>query len=112
MKLFSIYLKTIFFKRYNYNYNKILTSKNLLFLSIISFVIIIQSLKLIIKNESNENNFDINHSKDISNRKRLTLTFKTLKEKMIQKSDLIDIIEINASTYYHLIRNKKTSFFL
>ena len=47
------------FKRYNHNNNKILTSKDLSFLSITSFVIITRSFKLIVKNNSNENNFDI-----------------------------------------------------
>ena len=31
---------------------------------------------------------------------------------MIKKFDLIDIIKINASIYYYLIRNKKISSFL
>ena len=30
---------------------------------------------------------------------------------MIKKSDLINIIKINASTYYHLTRNKKNKLF-
>ena len=30
---------------------------------------------------------------------------------MIKKSNLIDIIKINISIYYHLIRNKKNKFF-
>ena len=30
---------------------------------------------------------------------------------MIKKSDFINITKINASTYYHLIRNKKNKFF-
>ena len=61
----------IFFllKRYNYNNNKILTLKDFSFLSITSFVVIIRSFKLTVINESNENNFDINYSKDISNKK-------------------------------------------
>ena len=98
------------FKRYKYNNNKISTSKNLLFLSIISFIVI-RPFKPIIKNESNENNFDINPSKDISNKKKTILTFKTLKEKMIKKFDLIDIAKIDASVYYHLTRNKKNKLF-
>ena len=53
------------FKRYKHNNNKISTSENLLFLSIISFVIIIKSLEFIVKNEFNEDNFDINSLKDI-----------------------------------------------
>ena len=70
------------FKRCEYDNNKILISKNLSFLLIISFIIIIRFLKSIIKNESNENNFDINFSKNISNRKRLISTFKTFKKKL------------------------------
>ena len=58
------------FKRCEYNDNKILISKNLSFLSIISFIIIIRSFKLIVKNELNENNFDINLSKNILNKKK------------------------------------------
>ena len=53
----------------------------------------------------------MNYSKDISNKKKSTSTFKTLKEKMIKKFDFIDIIEINALTYYYLIRNKKNKLF-
>ena len=30
---------------------------------------------------------------------------------MIQKSDFIDIVEIDALTYYYLIRNKENKFF-
>ena len=69
------------FKRYKYNNNKILAFKDLSFLLIILFVIIIRSFKFIIKNESNEDNFDINYFKNISNKKRLILTFKTFKKK-------------------------------
>ena len=94
------------FKRCDYNNNKISTSKDLLFLPNASFIIIIRSFKLIIKNDSNENNFDINHFKDVFNKKRLTSTLKTFKEMKIQKSDLIDIAEINASTYYHFVKNR------
>ena len=53
----------------------------------------------------------MNHFKDISNKKRSILTFKTFKEKMIKKFNFIDIVEINVSTYYHLTRNKKNKFF-
>ena len=98
------------FERCEYNDNKILISKNLSFLLII-LSIITRSFKFIIKDESNENNFDMNSSKDISNRKRLTSIFKTFKEKMIKKPDFIDIAEINVSIYYHLIRNKKNKLF-
>ena len=69
------------FKRCEYNNNKILIFKNLLFLSKTLFIIIIRSFKFIIKNESNKDNFDINYFKDISNRKRSTLTFKAFKKK-------------------------------
>ena len=100
------------FKLYKHNNNKILTSKNLSFLLIILCVIIIRSFKFIVENELNKNNFNINYSKDISNKKKLISTFKTLKEKMIQEFNFIDIVEINVSAYYYLIRNKKTSFFL
>ena len=66
------------FKRYKYNDNKISTSKNLLFLSITLFIIIIRSFKFTIKNKSNEDNFDINSSKKI--KKKLTSTFRALKK--------------------------------
>ena len=99
------------FKRCEYNDNKTLTFKNLSFLSKTSFIIIIWPFKFTAKNKSNENNFDINYFKDISNRKRSTSTFKTLKKKMIKKLDFIDIIKINTSIYYHLARNKKNKLF-
>ena len=99
------------FKRYKYNDNKILTFKNLSFLLKTSSIVIIRPFKFIIKNESNKNNFDINHFKDILNKKRSTLTPKIFKEKMIKKSDFIDIIKINASIYYYLTRNKKNKLF-
>ena len=100
-----------FFKRCDHNNNKILTLKDLSFLSNASFIIIIRSFKLIVKNDSNENNFDMNHFKDVFNRKRSTSTLKAFKEMKIQKSDLIDIVEINALTYYYLIRNKENKLF-
>ena len=106
-----------FFKRCDYDNNKISTSKDLSFLSITSFIIITRSSKFIIENDSNENNFDMNHSKNVSNRKELiskkrsTSILKALKENKIQKPDFIDIIEIDASAYYHLIRNKKNKLF-
>ena len=99
------------FKRYEHNNNKISTFKNLSFLLKTSFIIIIRSFKFIVKNESNKNNFDINHFKNILNKKRSTSTFKTLKKKIIKKFNFIDIIEINASIYYYLIRNKKNKLF-
>ena len=99
------------FKRYKHNDNKILTSKNLSFLSTISFIIVIRSFKSIIKNELNENNFDMNFSKNILNKKKLISISKTLKEKMIKKIYFINIAKIDASTYYYLIRNKKNKLF-
>ena len=99
-------------KRYEYNNNKISILKNLSFLSTISFAIT-RPFKFIIKNESNENNFDINFSKDILNKKKTISIFKTFKERIIKKPDFINIAKINVSTYYHLIRNKKNKpFFL
>ena len=98
-------------ERCEYNNNKISISKNLSFLSSISFIIITQSLKFIAKNELNEDNFNINSSKNISNKKKSTLTFKTFKKRIIKKFNFIDIIKINASIYYHLIRNKKNKLF-
>ena len=65
------------FKRYKHNDNKVSTFKNLSFLSIISFIII-TLFKSIIKN-SDEENFDVNSSKDI--KKKLTSTLKTFKKK-------------------------------
>ena len=97
-------------KRCEYDDNKISTSKNFSFLSITSSVVT-RSFKLIVKNELNEDNFNMNSLKDILNRKRITLTFKTFKEKMIKKFDLIDITKINASIYYYLARNKKNKLF-
>ena len=99
------------FKRYKYNNNKTLTLKNLSFLLKTLFIIIIRFFKPTIKNESNKNNFDINHFKDILNKKRSILTLKIFKKKIIKKSDFIDIVEINASIYYYLIRNKENKFF-
>ena len=99
------------FKRCEYNDNKTLIFKNLSFLLKTLFIIIIRSLKFIIKNESNKNNFDINYFKDILNKKRSILTFKTFKEKIIKKLNFINIIKINISIYYYLIRNKKNKLF-
>ena len=70
-----------FFKRCNYDNNKILASENLSFLSII--FIITRSFKFIVENDLNENNFDIKYSKDNSYEKRLTLILKAFREKMI-----------------------------
>ena len=105
------------FERCDYNDNKVSTSKDLSFLSITSSVVITRSFKSIVENDSNEDNFDINHSKDVLNKKRSTnrkrsiSTFRTFKENKIQKSDFIDISEIDASAYYHLIRNKENKLF-
>ena len=98
------------FKRYKYNNNKTLIFENLSFLLKTSFIIIIRSLKFIVKNESNKNNFDINYFKNTLNKKKSILTFKTFKKKIIKKFDFIDIIKINISTYY-LTRNKKNKLF-
>ena len=51
----------------------------------------------------------MNSSKDI--RKRSTSTLKALKEKIIQKSDILNIAEIGALVYYYLVRNKENKFF-
>ena len=99
------------FKRCKHNDNKTLAFKNLSFLLKTLFVIITRFFKFIIKNKSNKNNFDINHFKDISNKKRSISTFKTFKEKIIKKFNLIDIVEIDASIYYYLIQNKKNKLF-
>ena len=95
------------FERYKYNDNKVSTLKNLSFLSIISFIIII-SLKFTIKN-SNEESFDVNFSKNI--KKKLISTLRALKKKMIQKLNLLNIVEIDVSTYYYLARNKENKLF-
>ena len=63
------------FKRYKYDNNKISILKNLSFLSIILFVIIIWSFKFIVKDESNEDNFDINYLKNILNKKKINFNF-------------------------------------
>ena len=83
MKLFSIYLKIIFFIRCDYDNNKISTLKDLSFLSITLSIIITRSFKFIIKNDSNEISFDMNNSKNVSNKKKSTLTLRALKEKKI-----------------------------
>ena len=99
------------FKRYEYNDNKISITENLSFLSIISFIIITRLFKSIIKNESNENNFDMNHLKNISNKKKLISILKIFKEKMIKKFNFIDIVKIGVLIYYYLVRNKKNKLF-
>ena len=50
------------FKRCDYNNNKISTLKDLSFLPTTLFIVIIRSFKLIVENDSNENNFDMNYS--------------------------------------------------
>ena len=59
--IFDIFKNKILFlfKRCDYDNNKILTSKDLSFLSITSFIIITRSFKFIVKNNLNENNFEI-----------------------------------------------------
>ena len=104
--------KILFFsKRCDHNDNKILILKDLSFLSNASFVIITRSLKSIVENDSNEDNFDINHFKDFFNRKRSISIFKIFKKMKIQEPDFIDIVEIDASAYYYLVRNKENKFF-
>ena len=99
------------FKRYKYNDNKTLTFKNLSFLSKTLFMIIARFFKFIIKNKSNKNKFDINNFKNTLNRKKSILTFKVFKKRIIEKFNFINIIKINASIYYYLIRNKKNKLF-
>ena len=53
----------------------------------------------------------MNYSKEILDRKKVTLIFKTFKEKMIQKFHLINDIEINVLTYYYFIKNKENKLF-
>ena len=104
--------KILFFsERCDYDNNKILILKDLSFLSNASFVIIIRSFKFIVENDSNEDNFDMNHSKDVFNKKRLISILRAFKEMKIQKPDFIDIVEIDVSIYYHLIKNKENKFF-
>ena len=95
------------FERYKHNNNKVLISENLSFLSIISFIVI-TLFKSIVKN-SDEESFDINSSKDI--KKRLTSTLRAFKKKMIQKSDFLNIVEIDVLIYYYLARSKENRFF-
>ena len=94
-------------RRYKYNNNKVLASENLSFLSIISSIIIIL-FKSIAEN-SNEESFDVNSSKDM--KKRLTFIFKAFKKRMIQKLDFLNIIKIDVSIYYYLVRSKKNKLF-
>ena len=95
-------------ERYKYNNYKILILKNLSFLSITSLIIITRSFKIIVKNKSNEDNFDINSLKNI--KKKSTSILKAFKERIIQKFNFLDIVEIDALIYY-LIRNKENKLF-
>ena len=79
-------------------------------MSIISFIVT-RSFKFIVKNELNENNFDINFLKDILNKKKKISIFRIFKKRMIKKLDFINIAKINASIYYYLVRNKKNKLF-
>ena len=69
--IFNMFKDKVLFvsERYKYNNNKISISKNLSFLSITLFIVI-RFFKLIVKNESNENNININSLKDILNKKK------------------------------------------
>ena len=95
------------FKRYKHNDNKASAIENLSFLPITSFIII-TSLKPIVE-DSDEESSDVNSPKDT--RKRLTFTLKTLKKKMIQKHNLLNIVEIDVSIYYYLVRSKENKLF-
>ena len=105
------------FERCDHDDNKISTSKDLSFLSTTSSIVITRSFKPIVENDSNENSFDMNYSKDVSNkkelinRKRSISILRAFKKNKIQKFNLIDIAEIDASAYYHLVRNKENKFF-
>ena len=68
------------FKRCEHDNNKILILKDLSFLLITLFIIIIRSFKFIVKNELNEDSFDANFSKNI--KKISTPTFKAFKKKI------------------------------
>ena len=110
--------KILFFsKRCDHNNNKISISKDLSFLLTISFIVIIRFFKFIVENDLNENSFDMNYSKNVSNRKELInkkrsiSTLKAFKKNKIQKFNFIDIAEINAFAYYYLIRNKENKLF-
>ena len=96
--------------RCEYNDNKVSISKDFSFLSIISFVVT-RPFKFIVKNESDEDNSDMNFSKDISNRKKIISILRAFKERMIKEFNLINIAEIDASVYYHLTRNKENKLF-
>ena len=87
-----------------------LISEDFSFLSTILFTIT-KLFKFIVKNELKENNFDMNFLKNILNKKRIILIFKTFKKKIIKKSNFINIAKINVSIYYYLTRNKKNKFF-
>ena len=95
------------FKRYKYNDNKVSATEDLSFLPITSFIIITFP-KPTVEN-SDEESSDVNPLKDT--RKKSTSTLKALKKKMIQKSDLLNIVEIDVSIYYYLIRSKENKLF-
>ena len=95
------------FKRYKYDDNKVSTFENLSFLSITSFIIII-SFEFIVKN-LDEKSFDVDSLKDI--RKRSTSTLRAFKKNMIQKSNLLNITEINVLIYYYLTQSKENRLF-
>ena len=69
------------FERCEYDDNKILASENLSFLPIMKIISFIITFKLIVENKSDENNSDMNFSKNI--KKRSISTLKTFKERMI-----------------------------
>ena len=54
---------------------------------------------------------DVSNRKELINKKRSIFTLRIFKKNKIQKSDLIDIAEINAFIYYYLIRNKENKLF-
>ena len=82
------------FKRCEYNDNKTLAFKNLSFLLKTLFIIIIRSFKSIAKNKSNKNNFDINHFKNISNKKRSISTFKIFKKNKLRNLILSILLKL------------------
>ena len=72
--------KILFFsERCDHDNSKILTSKDLSFLSNASFIVITRFFKFIVENDSNENSFDMNHSKNAFNKKRSTSIFRIFK---------------------------------
>ena len=93
--------KIFFFsKRCDYNKNKIFVSKDLLFLLTIPFIVITRPFNFIIKNDSNENNFDINHSKMSRTKKDLYQFLRHLKKRRFKS--LISST-LSKLTYQHII---------